>query len=95
MQVYPIGIGLQGLETPVMETRVGQKIPNPTWTPTAGIRQRSLERGIKLPPVVPAGPNNPLDVTHCASRMVMANTSFMAPVRRTASVCASVRAVFA
>src|SRR5699024_10255253 len=52
--------GLQGLETPVMETRVGQKIPNPTWTPTAGIRQRSLERGIKLPPVVPAGPNNPL-----------------------------------
>lgn len=43
-----------------METRVGQKIPNPTWTPTAGIRQRSLERGIKLPPVVPAGPNNPL-----------------------------------
>ena len=42
VQVYPIGIGLQGLETPVMETRVGQKIPNPTWTPTAGIRQRSL-----------------------------------------------------
>lgn len=30
VQVYPIGIGLQGLETPVMETRVGQKIPNPT-----------------------------------------------------------------
>lgn len=60
VQIYPIGIGLQGLETPVMETRVGQKIPNPTWTPTAGIRQRSLERGIKLPPVVPAGPNNPL-----------------------------------
>ncbi len=22
---------LAGLETPVMETRVGQKIPNPTW----------------------------------------------------------------
>ncbi|CAI9390829.1 MULTISPECIES: L,D-transpeptidase LdtE [Citrobacter] len=60
VQVYPIGIGLQGLETPVMETRVGQKIPNPTWTPTAGIRKRSLERGVTLPPVVPAGPNNPL-----------------------------------
>ncbi|EHT7375035.1 LysM peptidoglycan-binding domain-containing protein [Salmonella enterica] len=51
VQVYPIGIGLQGLETPVMDTRIGQKIPNPTWTPTAGIRQRSLERGITLPPV--------------------------------------------
>lgn len=34
VQVFPIGIGLQGLETPVMETRVGQKIPNPTSTPT-------------------------------------------------------------
>ncbi|HAB4456317.1 TPA_asm: L,D-transpeptidase family protein [Salmonella enterica subsp. diarizonae] len=59
VQVYPIGIGLQGLETPVMDTRIGQKIPNPTWTPTAGIRQRSLEQGITLPPVIPAGPNNP------------------------------------
>jgi L,D-transpeptidase YnhG len=39
---------------------VSQKIPNPTWTPTPGIRARSLEQGIKLPPVVPAGPNNPL-----------------------------------
>lgn len=60
VQVYPIGIGQQGLETPEMTTRVGQKIPNPTWTPTAGIRARSLERGITLPAVVPAGPNNPL-----------------------------------
>ena len=51
-----------------METRVGQKIPNPTWTPTAGIRQRSLERGIKLPPVVPAGPNNPLGTLRTAPR---------------------------
>lgn len=60
VQVYPLGIGQLGLETPEMTTRVGQKIPNPTWTPTAGIRQRSLEKGITLPPVVPAGPNNPL-----------------------------------
>lgn len=60
VHVYPLGIGQQGLETPEMTTRIGQKIPNPTWTPTAGIRARSLEKGIKLPPVVPAGPNNPL-----------------------------------
>ncbi|WP_086869403.1 L,D-transpeptidase LdtE [Kosakonia pseudosacchari] len=60
VQVYPIGIGQQGLETPVSVTRVSQKIPNPTWTPTAGIRARSLANGIELPPVVPAGPNNPL-----------------------------------
>lgn len=60
VQVYPLGIGQLGLETPEMTTRVGQKIPNPTWTPTAGIRQRSQEKGITLPAVVPAGPNNPL-----------------------------------
>lgn len=60
VQVYPIGIGQQGLETPVSVTRISQKIPNPTWTPTAGIRARSLERGVELPKVVPAGPNNPL-----------------------------------
>lgn len=60
VQVFPLGIGQLGLETPVTTTRVSQKIPNPTWTPTSGIRARSLEQGIKLPPVVPAGPNNPL-----------------------------------
>lgn len=60
VQVFPLGIGKQGLETPVTITHVSQKIPNPTWTPTPGIRARSLEQGIKLPPVVPAGPNNPL-----------------------------------
>ncbi|EPS5552952.1 L,D-transpeptidase LdtE [Enterobacter roggenkampii] len=60
VQVYPLGIGQLGLETPATTTRVSQKIPNPTWTPTPGIRARSLEQGIKLPPVVPAGPNNPL-----------------------------------
>ena len=60
VQVFPLGIGQLGLETPVTTTRVSQKIPNPTWTPTPGIRARSLEQGIKLPPVVPAGPNIPL-----------------------------------
>lgn len=60
VEVYPLGIGQQGRDTPIMVTRIIQKIPNPTWTPTANIRARSLAQGIKLPPVVPAGPNNPL-----------------------------------
>ncbi|WP_058909850.1 L,D-transpeptidase LdtE [Entomohabitans teleogrylli] len=60
VEVYPLGIGQLGRETPVMVTRIIQKIPNPTWTPTANIRARSLAQGIKLPAVVPAGPNNPL-----------------------------------
>ncbi len=67
-----------------MDTRIGQKIPNPTWTPTAGIRQRSLERGITLPPVIPAGPNNPLGRYALRLRTVMGNISFMAPARRIA-----------
>ncbi|MCT4711649.1 L,D-transpeptidase family protein [Enterobacteriaceae bacterium H11S18] len=60
VEVYPLGIGQLGRETPVMVTRISQKIPNPTWTPTANIRARSLAQGISLPAVVPAGPNNPL-----------------------------------
>ena len=60
VEVYPLGIGQLGRETPEMVTRIIQKIPNPTWTPTANIRARSLAQGIKLPAVVPAGPNNPL-----------------------------------
>ncbi|QCT21097.1 L,D-transpeptidase [Jejubacter calystegiae] len=60
VEVYPIGIGQLGRETPEMVTRISQKIPNPSWTPTANIRARSEAQGIKLPAVVPAGPNNPL-----------------------------------
>ncbi|EKM0365203.1 L,D-transpeptidase family protein [Cronobacter turicensis] len=60
VEVYPIGIGLTGRETPVMTTRIIQKIPNPTWTPTAAMRARSQAHGVTLPAVIPAGPNNPL-----------------------------------
>ncbi|AHF77099.1 ErfK/YbiS/YcfS/YnhG family protein [Sodalis praecaptivus] len=59
--VYPIGIGQLGRNTPVMVTSISQKIPNPTWTPTANIRKIYLkEQGITLPAVVPAGPKNPM-----------------------------------
>jgi len=58
--VYPIGIGQLGRDTPIMTTSVSQKIPNPTWTPTANIRKNYLADGITLPTVVPAGPENPM-----------------------------------
>lgn len=60
--VYPIGIGQLGGDTltPTMVTRVSDKRANPTWTPTANIRARYLANGIKLPAVVPAGPDNPM-----------------------------------
>lgn len=60
--VYPIGIGQLGGDTvtPTMVTSVSDKRANPTWTPTANIRARYLANGIKLPAVVPAGPENPM-----------------------------------
>lgn len=60
--VYPIGIGQLGGDTvtPTMVTTVSDKRANPTWTPTANIRARYLANGIKLPAVVPAGPDNPM-----------------------------------
>lgn len=58
--VYPIGIGQLGRNTPTMVTSVIQKVPNPTWTPTANIRKHYLAQGVTLPAVVPAGPDNPM-----------------------------------
>ncbi|CDL80830.1 L,D-transpeptidase family protein [Xenorhabdus szentirmaii] len=58
--VYPIGIGQLGRDTPTMTTSVSQLIKNPTWTPTTNIRKDYASRGIILPAVVPAGPDNPM-----------------------------------
>ena len=60
--VYPIGIGQLGGDTltPTMVTKISDKRANPTWTPTANIRARYLAQGVKLPAVVPAGPDNPM-----------------------------------
>lgn len=58
--IYPIGIGQLGRDTPVMTTRINQKRANPTWTPTLNIRKDYASRGITLPEVVPAGPENPM-----------------------------------
>jgi L,D-transpeptidase ErfK/SrfK len=56
MQTYPIGIGAIGFDTPHSTKRVVRKEPNPTWIPTASIREE--EPG--LPAVVGPGPDNPL-----------------------------------
>ena len=56
MQTYPIGIGAIGFDTPHSTTRVVRKEPNPTWVPTASIRQE--EPG--LPAAIGPGPDNPL-----------------------------------
>lgn len=57
---YPAGIGRLGWSTPIMETNVSQKIPNPTWTPPESIKKEHAEAGDPLPDVVEAGPDNPM-----------------------------------
>jgi len=60
VHVFPVGIGRIGRDTPEMSSSISQKIKDPTWTPTQNIRNEYLAKGIELPRVVPAGPNNPL-----------------------------------
>ena len=58
--VFPIGIGSEGRETPVMSTSVVGKIENPVWYPPQSVRDRHAAKGDVLPRVVPPGPENPL-----------------------------------
>ncbi|MEJ5233799.1 MAG: L,D-transpeptidase family protein [Geminicoccaceae bacterium] len=53
---HAIGVGREGFDTPVGETRIVRKQKDPTWYPTASTRADRPE----LPPVVPPGPDNPL-----------------------------------
>ncbi|RTF74392.1 L,D-transpeptidase [Serratia marcescens] len=73
--VYPIGIGQTGMHTPLEVTSISQKIPNPTWTPTANIRKRYQSQGVTLPAVVPAGPENPMGLF--ALRLAMGRGEYL------------------
>lgn len=53
---YPIGIGRDGLTTPLGTTKIVRKTKDPTWRPTARMR----EEDPKLPAAVPPGPDNPM-----------------------------------
>lgn len=75
VHVFPVGIGRIGRDTPVMSTSVSQKRPNPTWTPPASIRAEYKAKGIDLPAVVPAGPDNPLGMF--ALRLAYGNGEYL------------------
>jgi L,D-transpeptidase ErfK/SrfK len=53
---YPIGIGRDGLTTPLGSTVIARKAKDPTWYPTERMRAEDP----KLPEVVPPGPDNPM-----------------------------------
>ncbi|WP_369434652.1 L,D-transpeptidase family protein [Psychromonas sp. MME1] len=74
--VFPIGIGRIDQSTPVMETTIFSKIPNPTWTPTKQSREDHFaEHGTELPQTVPAGKNNPLG--EYALRLAYGNRTYL------------------
>lgn len=56
IKTYPIGIGRDGLSTPLGETTIVRKMEGPTWRPTPRMRKEKPE----LPAVVPPGEDNPL-----------------------------------
>ncbi|MCP4988602.1 MAG: L,D-transpeptidase family protein [Colwellia sp.] len=58
--VFPVGIGKQGLSTPLTNTYIGDKRKDPVWRPTQETQERYFaEHGKYLAKEVPAGPNNP------------------------------------
>ncbi len=75
VHVFPVGIGRIGRDTPVMKTSVSEKRPGPTWTPPASIRAEYRAKGIELPEVVPAGPENPLGMH--ALRLAYGNGEYL------------------
>ncbi|MBJ3814696.1 L,D-transpeptidase [Shimwellia pseudoproteus] len=61
VEIFPIGIGQAGRETPRnWVTSVQRKQEGPTWTPTANTRREYAKEGKTLPAFVPAGPDNPM-----------------------------------
>ncbi|OGT07529.1 MAG: hypothetical protein A2103_03495 [Gammaproteobacteria bacterium GWF2_41_13] len=57
---YPVGIGREEAITPLIKTYISDKKEHPEWIPTDQTRQEAMGKGIILPKVVEAGPDNPL-----------------------------------
>ena len=57
---HPVSIGRYDWATPLGRTKVVSKVRDPAWYPPASVRAEHAADGAPLPPVVPAGPDNPL-----------------------------------
>jgi len=60
VRTYPIGIGREGWDTPLVSATVLSTLKDPTWVPPASIRADYAKSGRTLPAVVPPGPDNPM-----------------------------------
>ncbi len=54
VKTYPVAVGRDEFNTPVKETRVAQRVKNPSWT----VPQEAMEQYGRS--IVPPGPDNPL-----------------------------------
>ena len=60
VHVFPVGIGRQGLSTPLTSSFIGEKRKDPIWRPTQEMQERHFAQyGKYLAKEVAAGPNNP------------------------------------
>lgn len=60
VHVFPVGIGRQGLKTPLTSTVISEKRKDPVWRPTQEMQARYYtEHGKYLAKEVAAGPDNP------------------------------------
>ncbi|MGL6260133.1 L,D-transpeptidase family protein [Vibrio sp. WXL210] len=75
VHIFPVGIGRIGRDTPEMTTRISQMREAPTWTPPQSVRRDYLAKGIELPAVVQAGPDNPLG--EYAMRLAYGNGEYL------------------
>lgn len=61
VKTFPIGVGRQEWLTPTANTTVIEKVADPEWRVPEAIKEYTLlTKGIELPDIVPAGPENPL-----------------------------------
>jgi len=60
VMTYPIAVGRENWRTPIAKTRIIDKKADPAWHVPKSIKAHMLKKGVVLPDVVPAGPDNPL-----------------------------------
>ena len=60
VHTFPLGIGREGWNSPIANTTITGKFPNPPWIPPKSIREEHAAEGDILPAIFPPGPNNPL-----------------------------------
>jgi L,D-transpeptidase ErfK/SrfK len=60
VSTFPISIGRMDWDSPLGRASIVAKTSNPAWYPPKSIREEYAADGRSLPPVVPAGPDNPL-----------------------------------